>query len=341
MKKFEETVRFEVGSVYRSYYYGITASVTSRTPKFVFVTLDTDNDTTADYCGNDYKCKVTINEYNVERICLKDFWGKDDNLTFAADTEYVAIIDDDDEEVPDPFDVCFDKSPAPIAIISGVDDDGTNDDVDEEEFSIDTPAVEEEEDDDELIDPPEISPILNHSSNNNVYYLNFADRQSAINHIEKYLPEFIIDSKYKVFDGVFATNIFGDELELHDDFIRIKVTRDKLTTITFCYLDIPESRFIAKLKEVTFDALNRFEDVGSFQITGNSGTVYTFDGRTFEVIAREVPVDNSTIEEVEPQIVPEPVIDEPEEVKLSDYILRERFKAQHSIILKATCKLSA
>lgn len=146
------------------------------------------------------------------------------------------------------------------------------------------------------------------------------DRLVAIKKIEALIETtFIIDHTVKVEGGVYARDDKGAELELCDGYI--KVAKDGL--ITFYDLDIPESRFIAEMNAATVKALDEGEELRTFAITGNSGTIYTYDATTLEVINAEEPIKV------------EPAIEKTEgttEVKLVDYVIARRQLSRKEVI---------
>lgn len=128
-----------------------------------------------------------------------------------------------------------------------------------------------------------------------VKHIDCADRLTAINLIESEIgAPFILDGNIKGYDTLFAKNAFGDEMEMHDEYIRItRYTTSfnpKVKEISFYWLDIPESRFISELKKFTEKAIDNGVVEDTFTITGNSGNVYTYDATTLEVISAESPV---------------------------------------------------
>lgn len=127
-----------------------------------------------------------------------------------------------------------------------------------------------------------------------VKHIDCADRLTAINLIESEInAPFIIDSSIKGYDTIFAKNIFGDELEMHDEYIRItRYTHSfnrQVKERIFYWLDIPESCFIAELKKFTDDSIESGVIADTFKVTGNSGKIYTYNATTLEVIGEEVP----------------------------------------------------
>lgn len=127
-----------------------------------------------------------------------------------------------------------------------------------------------------------------------VKHIDCADRLTAINLIESEInAPFIIDSSIKGYDTIFAKNIFGDELEMHDEYIRItRYTHSfnrQVKERIFYWFDIPESRFIAELKKFTGDSIESGVIADTFKVTGNSGKIYTYNATTLEVISEEVP----------------------------------------------------
>ena len=101
-----------------------------------------------------------------------------------------------------------------------------------------------------------------------VVHRTVSDALTAIKEVEMYLPEFVIDSTVKLEGGVFATNKNGDVLKLYDDRLEVFVKRDGNVTAFMVYtFDIAESRFISELEKVG--------DAETFEITGDSGTIYT------------------------------------------------------------------
>ena len=110
-----------------------------------------------------------------------------------------------------------------------------------------------------------------------VVHRTVSDALTAIQEVEMYLPEFVVDSTVKVEGGVFATNKNGDTLKLYDDRLEVLRASDG-TTIVYTF-DIAESRFIAELQKVG--------DAETFEIAGDSGTIYTFS-KDYELLARTV-----------------------------------------------------
>ena len=123
---------------------------------------------------------------------------------------------------------------------------------------------------------------------NGTNHINCADRLTAINLIEAEINyPFIIDGKYKGCECVFAKNAVGDELEMHDNFI--KVIKFPSKTVTYYWLDIPESAFIAGLNLLTAKAINDGVMPDTFTVTGTSGTVYTYRESSLELIDATAP----------------------------------------------------
>lgn len=107
-----------------------------------------------------------------------------------------------------------------------------------------------------------------------------SDALTAIQEVEMYLPEFVIDSTVKIEGGVFANNKNGDELKLYDDHLEVFVKRDGTVTASMVYtFDIAESRFISEVQKVG--------DAETFEITGDSGTIYTFS-KDYTLLVRTV-----------------------------------------------------
>ena len=135
---------------------------------------------------------------------------------------------------------------------------------------------------------------VKHIDSVEVKHIDCADRLTAINLIESETnAPFIIDSSIKGYDTIFAKNIFGDELEMHDEYIRItRYTHSfnrQVKERIFYWLDIPESCFIAELKKFTDDSIESGVIADTFRVTGNSGKIYTYNATTLEVISEEFP----------------------------------------------------
>lgn len=133
------------------------------------------------------------------------------------------------------------------------------------------------------------------SSSVEAKHIDCADRLTAINLIEKEIgAPFIIDGKIRGYDTIFAKNAFGDEMKMHDKYIRVtRYTTSfnrQVQERVFYWFDIPESRFIAELKKFTEQAIESGVIGGTFTITGDSGKVYTYDATTLEVISEENPI---------------------------------------------------
>lgn len=149
------------------------------------------------------------------------------------------------------------------------------------------------------------------------------DRLEAIRQIEEnFATTFIIDHTVKIEGGVFARSESGATLQLRDDSVEVNLNG----VITVYELDVAESRFITELNAATLKALEEGTELESFQITGDSGKVYTYDAKTLDVISVE-----------------EPVIEEPEkpEEKLVDYVITQRRLAQAEVIKGYQAKLVA
>lgn len=111
----------------------------------------------------------------------------------------------------------------------------------------------------------------------NVFYRTVSDSLTAIKEIERFLPEFVIDHTVKLEEGVFAKNENGDTLKLYDNYLELTIKSN--SSITIYNFDIAESRFIAELEKIG--------DAETFEITGDSGSVYTF-GKDYELLPQKV-----------------------------------------------------
>ena len=132
------------------------------------------------------------------------------------------------------------------------------------------------------------------SSSVEAKHIDCADRLTAINLIEgENDAPFIIDGTIKGYDTLFAKNILGDEMEIHDNYIRVtrytESFNPQVKERIFYWFDIPESRFIAELKNFTAQAIESGVIGDTFTITGDSGKIYTYNETTLEVICEEVP----------------------------------------------------
>ncbi len=110
-----------------------------------------------------------------------------------------------------------------------------------------------------------------------IFYRTVSDALTALKEIEKFLPEFVINHNVVVEGGVFASNKDGDTLKLYDDRLEVFKKSDG-TTMVYTF-DIAESRFIKELKKVG--------NAETFEIKGDSGTVYTFS-KCYELLARTI-----------------------------------------------------
>ena len=129
---------------------------------------------------------------------------------------------------------------------------------------------------------------------NGTNHINCADRLTAINLIEAEINyPFIIDGKYKGCECVFAKNAVGDELEMHDDFI--KVVKFQSKTVTYYWLDIPESVFILALEKLARESVESGKLAETFTVTGTSGTVYTYRESNLELIDATAPSGKTEI----------------------------------------------
>ena len=110
----------------------------------------------------------------------------------------------------------------------------------------------------------------------------YSDSLTVINEVEAELQaQFIIDHTVKLDGGIFAKTENGATMELYDDRIVVKKVDG---TETNYRLDIAETRYIAELQKVG--------ETENFTITGDSGTSYTFNAKTFEVVGKETKSEN-------------------------------------------------
>ena len=155
----------------------------------------------------------------------------------------------------------------------------------------------------------------------------FPDRLAAIKKAEATMfSTFVIDHTVKIEDGIYAVNGKGATLKLYDDRIAIKKSNGVYDVYT---LDICESRFIATLKTATLKALEDGEELSTIKITGSSGTVYTYDATTLEVIGTE----NVEVAET-PEVTEETPVEKTAEVvaeKLVDFVINQRRNAQAEV----------
>lgn len=155
----------------------------------------------------------------------------------------------------------------------------------------------------------------------------FPDRLAAIKKAEATtFSTFVIDHSVKIEDGIYAVNGKGATLKLYDDRIAIKKSNGVYDVYT---LDICESRFIASLKAATLRAIEEGQELGTIKITGSSGTVYTYDATTLEVINTEkveVPDTAEVSEETPAENVTEVVTE-----KLVDFVINQRRIAQAEV----------
>lgn len=110
-----------------------------------------------------------------------------------------------------------------------------------------------------------------------IFYRAVSDALTAIKEVEMYLPEFVINHNVVVEGGIFASNKDGDTMKLYDDRLEVFKKSDG-TTMVYTF-DIAESRFIKELKKVG--------NAETFEINGDSGTVYTFS-KCYELLARTI-----------------------------------------------------
>ena len=110
----------------------------------------------------------------------------------------------------------------------------------------------------------------------------YSDSLTVINEVEAELQaQFVIDHTVKLDGGIFAKTETGATMELYDDHIIVKKVDG---TETNYRLDIAETRYIAELQKVG--------ETENFTITGDSGTSYTFNAKTFEVVGKETKSEN-------------------------------------------------
>lgn len=292
----ENVTAFEVGKTYQS--DNFTATITRRTPCFVFFTLGNTDD--FGFTNEDFKRKVVTLTDNdgreIETLTVENYFDKGKELTFWADSKPVS---------------------KPQAV--------------EETPADETVEVADEEiiDDAEVVQPPK--PIR-------FYHLVCPDQWTAINLLLNHLPPFFYDSSVKIFDGFYAENENGDELEIRDGYLKIKVVYPDEISITRIDLDIPESTFIEKLEDFTADAQSKIISPDSFEITGKSGTIYTFRERDFEVTKYWEPASKDVTVTFAHNY--DALVTVPKgKVSVADLIITNRYRVQVDIIKRNVISL--
>lgn len=262
-------IKFEEGKTYRTDKY--TAFIIKRTPKFINLKIGKTDD--YGWTSEVFKRKIsTITNFvddTVETVFFENFLDTGKELAFYADAPANAPV----EEPPH-----IDEFLTPADALIDAEDDVVEDTVSAEISNEENPTSELTENIAELKD----NIADNHKYIEYNYYV--PDCLTAINLIEEHVPPFVIDSQVKIVGGIFAKNELGFEMFVFDDRIEVKAEISEEYSVTKFWFDIPESKFIAKLKEVTAEAISNLEDVKIFSIVTDNGDTYTYNEETLEYI---------------------------------------------------------
>ena len=168
------------------------------------------------------------------------------------------------------------------------------------------------------------------------YNFTVPDLYTAILLIESNLGTFTIKHEIKgqraeFCDCYYAENCVGDSMEVHDNFVRVEVKRGSEHSITTFWLDIPEKNFVAEMNRQTLKAQADFCDLTKFEMVGDSGTIYTYDERTLQVISTVTPPDVTVEKDVEvfENVVEAPKVEDVKTYTVTDWIISTRRTKQY------------
>lgn len=263
-------IKFEEGKTYQTDKY--TAFIIKRTPKFINLKIGKTDD--YGWTSEVFKRKIsTITNFvddTVETVFFENFLDTGKELTFYSDAPANDPVEDEKPHI--------DEFLTPADALIDTENDVIEDTVSAEISNEENPTAELAEN---------IAKLKNNIANNHKYIeYNYyvPDCLTAINLIEEHVPPFVIDSQVKIVGGIFAKNELGFEMFIFDDRIEVKAEISEEYSVTKFWFDIPESKFIAELKEVTAEAISNLEDVKIFSIVTDNGDTYTYSERSLEII---------------------------------------------------------